>query len=302
MIINIVIIGTIVLICVAASIGLRAKHRRLFGKIQELNTQIREMKEQILLPLRDDVRVQQRLREIDHRDSSNKLAYRHDPFTSQMREDLLIYDFFRDHDPSYFIEAGAYNGVTYSTTYLLEAMGWGGLLVEPIPEEAERCRVNRPGSTVIQSALGTSNARGEVEFTAAIDPRGGALLSFLSADEAHLERCREDGCELKTFKVPLTSLDALLADRTESVGFLSLDIEGIELEVLQGFDINKYQPKLMLIERQSDGGHDHDNAIRDYLKTFGYGRSAVKGSNYFFVHHLEQARFESLLQSDERCS
>src|SRR5438045_2172687 len=61
-------------------------------------------------------------------------------FTSQFGEDLLIYDLFDGKFDGFFIEAGAFDGYRYSATYALEAIGWSGLLVEPIPQRAEQCR------------------------------------------------------------------------------------------------------------------------------------------------------------------
>src|SRR5689334_13139538 len=53
-----------------------------------------------------------------------------------------------------FVEAGANDGLSQSNTAYLEFyLGWRGLLVEPIPELAVACRLNRPGAIVEQCAL-----------------------------------------------------------------------------------------------------------------------------------------------------
>jgi len=54
----------------------------------------------------------------------------------------------------FFVEAGANDGITQSNTALLARYrGWRGLLVEPVPELAARCRAQRPESIVEQAAL-----------------------------------------------------------------------------------------------------------------------------------------------------
>src|SRR6202008_2120463 len=54
----------------------------------------------------------------------------------------------------FFVEAGANDGVTYSNTLFFERFrGWRGLLVEPLPELAARCRKNRPRCLVENCAL-----------------------------------------------------------------------------------------------------------------------------------------------------
>jgi FkbM family methyltransferase len=299
MVFEITLLSVTLIAFVAAFFVLRARHRYLFAKIQELNTRLVRLQENQLQPLRDDVRILHRLRLIDRRfpESSGNVQTAVNPFTSQSREDILIFDFFANKKPGYFIEAGAYDGVAYSNTFLLERMGWKGLLVEAIPRKAEQCRRNRPQSRVVQAALGGKDASGEVEFTFAEDPRGGGMLSFVEADERHLKRCIEEQCSLQKVKVPIRTLDALLEGQTNSVDFLSLDIEGTELDALTGFDIARFRPKLVLMEQQNGPG---DNAIRDYLSTFGFVRCGVKGSNYFFVAREHQAEFESLLCDDEK--
>ena len=53
-------------------------------------------------------------------------------YKAQFGEDRILWQVFRRRPSGYFIEVGAYDGVTLSNTYFLEQMGWCGLLVEPI--------------------------------------------------------------------------------------------------------------------------------------------------------------------------
>ncbi len=67
--------------------------------------------------------------------------------------DLKLEPFLRKRD-GFFIEAGANDGLKQSNTLYFERhYGWRGLLVEPVPEFAARCRVNRPGCVVEECAL-----------------------------------------------------------------------------------------------------------------------------------------------------
>src|SRR5258708_24678169 len=61
---------------------------------------------------------------------------------------------YTDWDGGVFAEAGANDGLAQSNTAFFEEFrGWRGLLVEPIPDLAARCRVNRPRSVVENCAL-----------------------------------------------------------------------------------------------------------------------------------------------------
>lgn len=79
-------------------------------------------------------------------------------FLAQHGEDAFLWELFEGRLGGYYVEAGAYDGVTISATYALEAAGWTGLLVEPMPSRYEACRAARPGSRVVRAAVGARGA------------------------------------------------------------------------------------------------------------------------------------------------
>jgi FkbM family methyltransferase len=159
-----------------------------------------------------------------------------------------------------FVEAGAHDGLTQSNTALLEfSRGWCGLLVEPIPELARRCRAHRPGSVVEQVALVAADFPGDhIRMTycnrssIVEGGRGGP-----AADRDWVERCRrlpgQDDLEPYPVVVPARTLSSLLDDHGLSkVDFLSLDLEGYEANALRGLDLERHRPTLMLVEVSRD--------------------------------------------------
>ena len=69
-----------------------------------------------------------------------------DLFKAQYGEDKILWRMFNERPWGFYIEVGAWNGVTLSNTYFLEQMGWTGILVEPLPELYEACVHERPRS------------------------------------------------------------------------------------------------------------------------------------------------------------
>lgn len=152
----------------------------------------------------------------------------------------------------FFVEAGANDGIAQSNTLRLERkLGWRGLLIEPIPELAAKCRKNRPGSTVENCALVASDTP-----DGSVTMHHCGLMSVLAgamqpADEAaHLAK----GQALQTIepydiRVPARTLCAVLDQHeVDRIDFMSLDVEGCELDVLKGLDLERYRPRLLLIE------------------------------------------------------
>lgn len=169
-----------------------------------------------------------------------------------------------DFDGGFFIEAGANDGRRFSNTlYFEKYQAWTGLLIEPIPELAKRCRLNRPRCIVENSALVPRDYEGQT-----IDMRYCDLMSLVKGgmkskqeEEEHIRLGMEcQSIEAHDLTVPARCLsDILDQHNVASVDLLSLDVEGFELSALQGLDFSRHRPRFMLIEAR------YRQEIDDYL-------------------------------------
>jgi hypothetical protein len=64
-------------------------------------------------------------------------------FIGQELQDMYAYLYFKGKKDGFFIDIGAYDGITISNTYALEKIGWKGICVEPVPEIYDRLIKNR---------------------------------------------------------------------------------------------------------------------------------------------------------------
>ena len=178
----------------------------------------------------------------------------------------------------YFVEVGAYDGENFSNTSCLADAGWAGLYVEPIEEFAEKCRARHSG-----------NSRVSVLNCAASDAAGAAqiflgdtlttLVGDQVADYAKIDWAknlhRGESREIKTER-----LDVLLEEAKAPIGFdvLVVDVEGAEEKVINGFDIARWRPKVILIELEDEHPDFRENtrvvnsvtAIRQKIELAGY--------------------------------
>jgi FkbM family methyltransferase len=167
----------------------------------------------------------------------------------------------------FFIEAGANIGVDQNNTKIFEDLfGWKGLLVEPSISAYEACKQNRPNSIVINAAL---SSKDNIEIVGDFD---GHLMSSIDGKR------RSNPNSMVMIKTrTLTSI--LKEHNIKNIDFISLDVEGFEFDVLNGFDFNIWKPSYILIEINGD-----DKTIIDpYLKQFGY--KAIRNLSDFGPHN-----------------
>jgi FkbM family methyltransferase len=155
------------------------------------------------------------------------------------REQELVREFFGGARSGFFVEVGANRPQLASQTWHLEQLGWKGVLIEPQPSLADELARRRTAKVFAVACSAPENAGTRMRLHVA-----GALSS--------LDRDRmAPGAELEQIiEVPVRTLDDILTEANAPVAFdfLSVDVEGHELEVLGGFDFARWRPRLILLE------------------------------------------------------
>ena len=190
------------------------------------------------------------------------------PALNEIDRKLGKYLPYRD---GFFIEVGANDGFAQSNTYYFERMrGWTGILVEPIPELYKKCVKERTNSIVFNCALVPENYDGEsvtMLYSNLMSLVRGAQKSDAMDFEhvrcgAEIQRDVENTYEIT---VPARTLTSILDEvGVQEIDLFSLDVEGYELNMLRGLDLDRYRPKYMLIEAR------FRDEIEQYLSVRGY--------------------------------
>lgn len=168
---------------------------------------------------------------------------------SEDGEEIILYNFFGRKNTGFYIEIGAYNGVDLSNTYFFEAVGWNGLLIEPDPGLYQQCLLSRPNSMVINAAA--SDRPGYC-----IHNRHRQRVAVIQRrSKSREDRIIAEGGTLNRIQVLCLTLNEILKGIDQKINFISLDVEGHKFDVLNGFDLAKYRPRVIVIE-QSEFGND----------------------------------------------
>ena len=203
-------------------------------------------------------------------------------YYSQHGEDRALWDFFRGQSGGVCVEVGGFDGETFSNTLTFEENGWRTIIVEPMPHFARKIQDRRPQATLFACAAGA--VPGEAKLVIA---HGVEALSTTTAKADHLERIRKLGGRTEEVTVPVRTLDAMLAEAgVGQIDFITIDVEGGELAVLAGFDLARWQPRVVILEN-NDGkrcGDLHDEMLRR-----GYHWFVSTSCNEWYVPRSETA-------------
>jgi len=189
-----------------------------------------------------------------------------DSYQSQHGEDRWLDKYFHQKRQGFFVEVGAYDGVVLSNTYHFEnERAWTGILVEPDARKAELCRVSRANSRIYECAAVGSDDIQEISF---FQVEGGEVYNTINLVDSHRKRLEEYGLKHREVRVRAMTLDQILTDaKPPKIDFLSIDVEEAEYEVLKGFDIKRWKPRIVFVESNSP---ERKPEIRDYFVRNGY--------------------------------
>jgi FkbM family methyltransferase len=149
----------------------------------------------------------------------------------------------------YVVEVGAYDGIYLSNSSCLIEQGWRGLLVEPVEHLADACRkryVSNPKVKVLQMAVGANQGHADLFYMDTMS----SMSQELKAEYETKDWAKSSLRESRTIRVDVDSLDNIL-EREEvpsSFEVLIVDVEGMETAVFAGLTLNKWKPKMLIVE------------------------------------------------------
>ena len=191
-------------------------------------------------------------------------------FPSQIGQDKwVLFRMFPGVDDGFFLDVGSADGTSNSNSKALEERGWNGVCIDPFPTNmgGRTCRMFK---NVVWSVPGhTVRFHTQGELGGVADTLGSTWKKEAMAAPV---------VELQT--VTLAELLAR-ANAPSYIHFMSLDIEGAELEALRGLPFDKYRFGAIAIEHNDEEPKRTD--VLNYLAGRGYVRVHTRLWDDFFA-------------------
>jgi FkbM family methyltransferase len=201
-------------------------------------------------------------------------------YYSQFGEDRILDKLFQGKRKGVCVEVGANNGVDGSTSLHFEELGWDCILIEPNPTLCRELRARRKARLFECAA---SSESGKAILHVAIGAEQSHAVSALGDARKPAQILKEHGFKTAPVEVAIRRLDDILdeARPTGGIDFISIDVEGHELELLKGFSLDRWRPSILIIE---DNSPVWESAVADYLGAQGYVRFRRTGVNDWYAH------------------
>jgi FkbM family methyltransferase len=202
-------------------------------------------------------------------------------FFGQEGEDAVLAGLIdlEGNSEGFFVDVGAHHPTRFSNTWRFYRCGWRGINIDPTPGSMEPFRELRPED--INLEVGISRVAAKRKFFCYNEP------ALNGIDNDRREELKETHYRLERVidieTLPLSEILRRHEERFASPNFLTIDVEGLEIEVLSSLDFKRHAFDFILIEqRLPDLATLNESAIWKYMTARGYKAVACTGRTVFY--------------------
>jgi FkbM family methyltransferase len=199
---------------------------------------------------------------------------------SQTGEDMILRHLYLGQETGFYVDVGAHHPRRFSNTHYFHRRGWRGINIDAMPGSMNAFRRERPRD--INLELGVGEREGAMTFHVFQE---GALNTFDA--ELAAQRARNGTRVLREIAVPVRPLAAILREHLPAntrIDFLTVDVEGLDLEVLRSNDWETHRPRCVVAEAEDlDLDAPAESALCGFMRERGYRLYAKTIASVFFL-------------------
>jgi FkbM family methyltransferase len=199
---------------------------------------------------------------------------------SQFGEDMVLRALTRDRRFGFYVDVGAHHPFYYSNTFHFYSKGWSGINVDAVPGSMKPFLELRPRDINVEACVGRANRW--VEFSIFEEQALNTMDSEVASKLIQQNRARL----LRKQKLKTQSLAQILENhlpRGQTIDFLSIDVEGADLEVLESNNWDTFRPEFIVVESHGTDLHKiHEVPVAGFLAARQYTPVASTGPSLIF--------------------
>ncbi|MCS6794478.1 MAG: FkbM family methyltransferase [Raineya sp.] len=201
-------------------------------------------------------------------------------------EDRLIESILKPRitKTGFYVEVGCNHPTFISNSFLFYRRGWRGICIDANERLIAKYQYQRPKDKAVCAFVSNSLLPVEfVEFT-------NDVLS--SSDKAYIQQCLQQGNRIASKKIMQPrSLTEILDEQQcpKNFDFLSIDVEEHDYQVLLSLDLERYQPRLIIVEAEDfNPEKPEQHPIFNLLKSNNYRLEGYILTNLYFTKLNQQ--------------
>jgi len=176
---------------------------------------------------------------------------------SQGGEDMILRQLVDDKSVGFYVDVGAFHPKVFSNTYYFYKKGWRGINVEPNKKMWRLFEASRKRDVSLNLGVGRKEEK----------------RRYLSCGEPAVNKFDKRG-KNKVSLWPLGKILEKYLPVDQEIDFLSVDVEGMEIEVLKSNDWSRFRPRFLIIEKRK--------GVRSLVFDKGYKLVGMTGLSLIF--------------------
>lgn len=166
---------------------------------------------------------------------------------SQEGEDMILRRIFEKQEKGFYVDVGAHHPKRFSNTYFFYKKGWHGINIDAMPGSMTPFKKIRNRDVNLEAAIAKESK--EMTFFIYNHP---ALNTF--DEELVLQRSNKTEY-IRKEKIITTTIEDILTEylpERSTIDFISIDVEGLDLEVLESNNWELFRPQYILVESEPE--------------------------------------------------
>lgn len=196
-------------------------------------------------------------------------------------EDMILRKIFYKKEKGFYVDIGAYHPKKSSNTYYFYKKGWRGINIDAMPGSMKLFNQLRKRDTNLEIPIGKDGE--EVRYYEFEDK---ALNGFESDSLIARNQSKPQNKLKKIHHLKTQSLNSILEaylPKGQTIDFMSIDVEGQELRILETLEFEKFTPKWILAEVWGYSiGRNMNGVVDSILKSKGYVPQAKTLNTVFY--------------------